>query len=118
MMMLPESSQTETQRSWPKTIKKKENSTQHNTNLKRARAYEVTSFRSTDCELSTETCSKNVYSPGVTNLVCKRIEFVLANHRTRNAHVINGNACRDTTGQSEFFVCVSRLNFFYCYIES
>ena len=29
----------------------------------RARAYKVTSFLSTDCDLSTETCSKNVYSP-------------------------------------------------------
>ena len=30
----------------------------------RAKQYEVTSFLSTDCELSTETCSKNVYSLG------------------------------------------------------
>ena len=29
-----------------------------------ARAYKVTSFRSTDCELRTETCSKTVYSVG------------------------------------------------------
>ena len=45
-----------------KTIKK--NSTQNKTQTQRARAYEVTSFLSRDCELSTETCSKNVYSPG------------------------------------------------------
>ena len=33
----------------------------------RAKQYEVTSFLSTDCELSTEACSKNVYvlAPGV-----------------------------------------------------
>ncbi len=30
----------------------------------RAEQYEVTSFLSTDCELSTETCSKNVYNLG------------------------------------------------------
>ena len=30
----------------------------------RAKQYEVTSFLSTDCELSTEICSKNVYSLG------------------------------------------------------
>ena len=29
------------------------------------RAYKVTSFLSTDCELSVETCSENVYSPGI-----------------------------------------------------
>ena len=45
-----------------KTIKK--NSTQKKHQTQCARAYEVTSFLSTDCELSTETCSKNVYSPG------------------------------------------------------
>ena len=46
-----------------KTIIKKQK-TRVKTNLtQRARAYEVTSFLGTDCELSTETCSKNVYSP-------------------------------------------------------
>ena len=44
-----------------KTIKK--NSTQNKSQTQRARAYKVTSFLSTDCELSTKTCSKNVYSP-------------------------------------------------------
>ena len=38
----------------PKTI-----TTQIKYRTQRARAYEVTSFLSTDCELSTETCSKN-----------------------------------------------------------
>ena len=47
-----------------KTIKKNTNSTQNKSQTHRARAYEVTSFLSTDCELSTETCSKNVYSLG------------------------------------------------------
>ena len=43
-----------------KTIKKKKNSTQNKSQTQRARAYKVTSFLITDCESSTETCSKNV----------------------------------------------------------
>ena len=45
-----------------KTIKK--NLTQNKSQTHRAKQYEVTSFLSTDCELSTETCSKNVNSLG------------------------------------------------------
>ena len=47
-----------------KTIKKNTISTQNKSQTHRAKQYEVTSFLSTDCELSTETCSKNVYSLG------------------------------------------------------
>ena len=47
---------------WAKTIKKNTNSTQNKSQTHHAKQYEVTSFLSTDCELSTETCSKNVYS--------------------------------------------------------
>ena len=47
-----------------KTIKKNTNSTQNKSETHYAKQYEVTSFLSTDCELSTETCSKNVYSLG------------------------------------------------------
>ena len=47
-----------------KTIKKNTNSTRNKSETHRAKQYEVTSFLSTDCELSTETCSKNVYSLG------------------------------------------------------
>ena len=47
-----------------KTIKKNTNSTQNKSQTHRAKQYEVTSFLSTDCELSTETYSKNVYSFG------------------------------------------------------
>ena len=47
-----------------KTIKKNTNSTQNKSETHRAKQYEVTSFLSTDCEWSTETCSKNVYSLG------------------------------------------------------
>ena len=47
-----------------KTIKKNTNSTQKKSETHRAKQYEVTSFLSTYCELSTETCSKNVYSLG------------------------------------------------------
>ena len=45
-----------------KTIKKNTNSTQNKSQTHRAKQYEVTSLLSTDYELSTETCSKNVYS--------------------------------------------------------
>ena len=51
-------------RSGAKTIKKNTNSTQNKSKTHRAKQYEVMSFLSTDCELSTETCSKNVYSLG------------------------------------------------------
>ena len=51
-------------RLWTKTIKKNTNSTQNKSQTHRAKQYEVTSFLITDCELSTETCSKNVYSLG------------------------------------------------------
>ena len=47
-----------------KTIKKNTNSTQNKSQTHRAKQYEVTSFLSADCELNTETCSKNVYSIG------------------------------------------------------
>ena len=47
-----------------KTIKKNTKSTQNKCQTHHAKQYEVTSFLSTDCELSTETCSKNVYSLG------------------------------------------------------
>ena len=47
-----------------KNIKKNTNSTQNKSQTHRVKQYEVTSFLSTDCELSTETCSKNVYSLG------------------------------------------------------
>ena len=50
--------------SWAKTIKKNTNSTQNKSQTHRAKQYEVTSFLSTNCELSIETCSKNVYSLG------------------------------------------------------
>ena len=51
-----------------KTIKKNTNSTPNKSQTHRAKAYKVTSFLSKDCELSTETCSKNVYSPGLWSL--------------------------------------------------
>ena len=47
-----------------KTIKKNTNSTQNKFQTHRAKQYEVTSFLSTDCDLSTETCSKFFYSLG------------------------------------------------------
>ena len=60
----------------PKTIKKKKNSTQDKYQTQRGRAYKVTSFLSaTDCEFSIETCSKNVYSPGLTHPLPSYIGF-------------------------------------------
>ena len=53
-----------------KTIKKNTNSTRNKSETHRAKRYEVTSFLSTDCELSTETCSKNVYSLGPRHAHC------------------------------------------------
>ena len=47
-----------------KTITKNTNSTQNKSETHHAKQYEVTSFLSTDCELRTETCLKNVYSLG------------------------------------------------------
>ena len=47
-----------------KTIKKISNSTPNKSQTHRTKLYEVTSFLSTDCELSTETCPKNVYILG------------------------------------------------------
>ena len=48
----------------PKTIKKKTNSTPNKYQTQHARAYKVTSFLSTDCELSTDPCSRFLYSIG------------------------------------------------------
>ena len=64
----------------PKTTcsKKKENSTQNKSQHPRVRAYEVRSFLSTDSELSTDTCSKNVYSRVcLSSAVVERAVFVL-----------------------------------------
>ena len=47
-----------------KTIKKNTNSTQNKSQTHRAEQYKVTSFLSADCDLSTNPCSKNVYSLG------------------------------------------------------
>ena len=48
----------------PKTIKKNTNSTPNKSQTQLARGYEVTSFLSTDCEMSTDTCSKTFIVPG------------------------------------------------------
>ena len=45
-----------------KTIKKNRNSTPNKSQTQRARAYDVTSFLSADCELSTNPCSRFLYS--------------------------------------------------------
>ena len=56
-----------------KTIKKNTNSTRNKSQTHRAKQYEVTSFLSTGCELSIETCSKNVYSLGPRSIPYKMI---------------------------------------------
>ena len=48
----------------PNTIQLNTNSTLNKYQSQRARAYEVTSFLSTDCELSTNPCSRLLYSIG------------------------------------------------------
>ena len=81
-----------------KTIKKNTNSTQNKSQTHRAKQYEVTSFLSRDCELSTATCSKNVYSLGpctytyVTDFAIeiwgfyRRLTDTLRYHHTRCSH--------------------------------
>ncbi len=64
-------------KSGAKTIKKNTNSTQNESETHRAKQYEVTSFLSTDCELSTETCSKNVYSLGPRSNLNANYEFAV-----------------------------------------
>ena len=49
----------------PKTTKKNTNSTPNKSQTQCARAYGVTLFLSTDCQLSTETCSRFLYSLGL-----------------------------------------------------
>ena len=75
-----------------KTIKK--NSTQNKFQTQHARAYKVTPFLSTDCELSTETYSENVYSaePWYVHVVictgtkaCVKLEEVILNKRLATA---------------------------------
>ena len=56
----------------PKTIKKNTNSTPNKSQTQRARAYKVTSFLSTDCELSTETCTRLLYSIGPWRRIVER----------------------------------------------
>ena len=53
----------------PRLLRKTQNSTQNKRQTYRAKQYKVTSFLSTDCELSTNPCSKNVYNlgPGTRN---------------------------------------------------
>ena len=50
-----------------KIIKKTQNSTQNKRQTYHAKQYKVTTFLSTDCELSTNPCSKNVYNLGPRN---------------------------------------------------
>ena len=73
------------------TIKKNTNSTPNKSQTHRAKQYEVTSLLSTDCELSTDTCSKNVYSlgprPGNENGI---------QHKTHAEHCWPANAMRTT----------------------
>ena len=66
-----------------KTIKKNTNSTQNKSQTHHANQYEVTSFLSTDCELSTDTCSKNVYSLGPWFSFC---------HGATHVHLHRGSA--------------------------
>ena len=51
-------------RSGAKIIKKNTKLDSKQTSTYRVKQYKVTSFLSTDCELSTNPCSKNVYNLG------------------------------------------------------
>ena len=58
----------------------------------RAKQYEVMSFLSTDCELSTETCSKNVYSIGPSRQYYKHVILcvsTLAGYGKQSAETLN-----------------------------
>ena len=71
-----------------KTIKKNTNSTQNKSQTHRAKQYKVTSFLSTDCELSTDTCSKNVYSLGPRLLPAQPNIHIRINYTTAtNSHL-------------------------------
>ena len=82
-------------RSGAKTIKKNTNSTQN-----KSQTHEVTSFLSTDCELSTETCSKNVYSLGPRGGNLK--DAHLPKLYTLNGEVLCDSACVKYLGH---FIC-------------
>ena len=73
-----------------KTIKKNTNSTPNKSQTHRAKHYEVTSFLSTDCELST------VYSIGP-RMISKRRDCRLMKCMT----VLHGGVCHRTSSQIE-----------------
>ena len=58
-----------------KNIKKNTNSAPNKSQTQHAKSYEVTSFMSTDCELCTDTCSKNVWPQDFNdyfhNIICR-----------------------------------------------
>ena len=56
----------------PKTIKKNTNSTPNKSHTQRARAYKVTSFLNTVCELSTNPCTRCLYSLGPWRRIVER----------------------------------------------
>ena len=90
-----------------KTIKKNTNSTQNKSQTHRVKQYDVTSFLSTDCELSTETCSKNVYSLGPR---CSMRET----RETALLHVACGTPARHATAcMGAKFSCISSCIFIY-----
>ena len=69
-----------------KTIKRNTNTTQNKSQTHCAKQHKVTSFLNTDCELSTETCSKNVYSIGPWSYNCLvyfplTLKLILRSHR-------------------------------------
>ena len=78
--------------------KKNTNSTQNKSQTHRAKQYEVMSFLSTDCELSTDTCSKNVYSLGPRSLFLSPID-----RDDRDSTVI-----LDAVGESLFLCRIDR----------
>ena len=95
-----------------KTIKKNTNSTQNKSQTHPAKQYKVTSFLSTDCELSTETCSKNVYSLGPSS--------IRSSHRTEKdgeRQSWRSTPDRDKIGKGTqvcMILCINILHLTYC----
>ena len=80
-----------------KTIKKNTNSTQNKSQTHHAKQYEITSFLSTDCDLSTETCSKNVYSLGPW--------YTFQLHRMKTTSLTNSKTLPNCSIQANTFFC-------------
>ena len=91
-----------------KTIKKNTNSTQNKSETHRAKQYEVTSFLSTDCGLSTETCSKNVYRLGPRNSF---VESIISHEiHCQLCWIVASMVLLDSKNIADAIVCAARCH--------